>query len=165
MFNCSPSFLCHFGQISCPFVICFEYFLKYFPMFGRKCMWRGTYFPCFYSICAESYSGVHLFGDSRDENLLQLKLSPCHTLPPLLCFQLPMTFMFNLPDAFLLPFCQPSLQSEDFARLDRKTFVTLARTVHICILKGREMSAMVLGSKYPSLWAMAWTSPIYSGNP
>ena len=58
-----------------------------------------------------------------------------------------------------------STKSEDFARLDRKTFVTLARTVHICILKGREMSAMVLGSKYPSLWAMAWTRPIYSGNP
>ena len=93
------------------------------------------------------------------------KTFPCHTLPPLLCFQLPMTFMFNLPDAVLLLFCQPSLQSEDFARLDRKTFVTLARTVHICTLKGREMSVMVLGSKYPSLWAMVWTNPIYSGNP
>ena len=69
---------------------------------------------------------------------LQLKLSPSLTLPPLLCFQLPMTFMFNLPDAVLLLFCQPSLQSEDFARLDRKTFVTLAKTVHICILS-REM--------------------------
>ena len=65
------------------------------------------------------------------------KTFPALTLPPLLCFQLPMTFMFNLPDAVLLLFCQPSLQSEDFARLDRKTFVTLERTVHICILKAK----------------------------
>ena len=65
------------------------------------------------------------------------KTFPSHILPPLLCFQLPMTFMFNLPDSVLLLFCQPSMQSEDFARLDRKTFVTLERTVHICILKGK----------------------------
>ena len=91
---------------------------------------------------------------------LQLKLSPSLTLPPLLCFQLPMTFMFNLPDSVLLLFCQPSLQSEDFARLDRKLLSFWQERFIFAFSKGN-----VLGSEYLSLWAMAWTNPIYSGNP
>ena len=156
-----------FSLFSLPFWTNFVpvcYLFRTFPQIFSD-VWKEMYvardiFSLFLlHLCRKLQRRAPFWGQSGRKSFTT-KTFPRHTLPPLLCFQLPMTFMFNLPDSVLLLFCQPSLQSEDFARLDRKLLSLWQERFIFAFSKGN-----VLGSEYLSLWAMAWTNPIYSGNP